>query len=188
MWPSWRAWQARQLLRGRAQAYVSALLAEPAEADVHWVAARGTDGDADHARWELRYARRALGLLIAARDALDDRTASAVAHALALALADDPAIAPGKLRVAERQLNERLRVYGEALRNREGAGSGWHLGRALLRFAGRRDTVASDDVRYAADLLSRYAEEANHALREQFGTATLPEDVVPSTLRGSARG
>ncbi|HET7585999.1 MAG TPA: hypothetical protein VFK13_13875 [Gemmatimonadaceae bacterium] len=182
----WREWRHRRALRARAQSYVRAIVAEPDEAHVRWLAEQGTAGDIDHARWELRYARRALALLVAARDALDDRTASAVAHALSLALADDPAVAPGKVRVAERQLNDRLRAYGEALRNRDGAGSGWHLGRTLLAFAGRRDAVPPAEVQYAAELLATYVVEANQALRERFGTASLPEDVAPSAVRGTA--
>jgi len=121
-------------------------------------------------------------LLSAQRDALDDRTASVVAHALAEALARDPAVAAGKLRMAERQLNARLTGYAAALSNREGAGSGWHLGRRLLEFAGRRDAVAPEDVMRASELLSRYLDEANSALREHFGLASLPEDVAPSSL------
>ena len=50
-------------------------------------AQNATRGDVDHARWELRYARRALGLIAAQRDALDDRTASVVARELAEAFA-----------------------------------------------------------------------------------------------------
>ena len=142
--------------------------------DVAWLSEHGTDCDTDHARWELRYARRALGLIAAQRDALDDRTASLVATELARSLANDPAIAPGKIRMAERQLNARLSAYGDALGNREGEGSGWHLGRTLLEFAGHRDAVRPNVVATAGDLLARYLGEANAALRKSFGAATLP--------------
>ena len=77
--------------------------------------------------------------------------------------------------MVERQLNERLRVYGEALANREGAGAGWHLGRALLEFAGRRDAVPTEVVR-GSELLAGYLGGANEALRRSFGAASLPED------------
>ena len=180
------AWRTNRALKTRAAALVETLCREPASDDVAWLAERGTGGDADHARWELRYARRALGLLSAERDALDDRTASAVARALASALARDPHVAPGKLRVVERQLNARLRAYGDALMNREGAGSGWHLGRALLQFAGRKEGTPPEDVAHAGDLLSRYLAEANEALREQFGAASLPDDIAPSAVRRGA--
>jgi hypothetical protein len=182
-----REWRARRALEERAHRYVAALGTDPSKADVEWLAARATGGDLDHARWELRYARRALSLLAAQRDALDDRTASVVARALGLALASDPHIAPGKLKVAERQLNARLAAYRDAIANREGAGTGWHLGRTLLRFAGRRDAVDPADVAQAGDVAARYLEEANEALREQFGVAALPDDVAPSALDPATR-
>ncbi|HEU4642833.1 MAG TPA: hypothetical protein VFS44_10305 [Gemmatimonadaceae bacterium] len=183
----WDEWRVSRDLRARAGAFVASLCVEPAEGDVAWLAASAAGGDADHARWELRYARRALGLLAAQRDALDDRTASVVARALGEALARDPAIAPGKLRVAERQLNARLRAYGEALANRAGAGSGWHLGRTLLEFAGHRDAVPPELVARASEILSHYLAEANASLRERFGSAALPEHEVPSSIARSAR-
>ena len=71
---SLKEWTLDREQRRRATTYVSALFAEPSEADVEWLSLHGTDCDTDHARWELRYARRALGLLGAQRDALDDRT------------------------------------------------------------------------------------------------------------------
>ena len=172
-----REWRARRALRASAAAYVATLFSEPPDEDVRWLAANGTNGDLDHARWELRYARRALGLLTAQRDALDDRTGSAVAAALGRALARDPAIAPGRLRIAERQLNARLRAYGDALVRREGAGTGWHLGRALLEFAGRRESNPPDVVARAGDVLSHYLAESNDALRDNFGSPRLAEDV-----------
>jgi hypothetical protein len=171
---SLRAWTLDRDQRRRAASYVTALCAEPADDDVAWLSEHGTDCDTDHARWELRYARRALGLLAAQRDALDDRTASLVASELARSLANDSAIAPGKIRMAERQLNARLSAYGDALGNREGEGSGWHLGRTLLEFAGHRDAVKPSIVAHASDLLARYLGEANDALRKYFGAASLP--------------
>jgi hypothetical protein len=178
-----REWQARRALRARAAAYVAALFREPPDEDVHWLATQGTGGDLDHARWELRYAKRALGLLTAQRDALDDRTASAVAAALGRALARDAAIAPGRLRIAERQLNARLRAYGDALVSRQGAGTGWHLGRALLDFAGRKEGSPADAVAKAGDVLARYLTESNEALRDHFGAPRLADD-VPASATG----
>ena len=173
-----KEWRAQRALRARATAYVATLFAEPPDEDVQWLAVSGTSDDLDHARWELRYARRALGLLTAQRDALDDRTGSAVAAALGRMLARDPAIAPGRLRIAERQLNARLRAYGDALVRREGAGTGWHLGRALLEFAGRKEGSPPDVVARAGDILARYLAESNEALRDNFGAPRLAEDVA----------
>jgi len=179
----WRRWVEDRTLGTKADRFVASIVAEPDEADVRWLAEHGTHGDPDHARWELRYARRALGLHTARRDALDDRTASVVARALSEYLTRDPAVAAGKLRVVERQLNERLRAYGEALANREGAGAGWHLGRTLLELAGRRDAVPTEVVLHGSELLSGYMSAANEALRTSFGVANLPENVAPAARR-----
>src|SRR5687767_11413074 len=175
--PLFARWRAQREQQRRAAAFVAAMAADPRPDEVAWLAEVATRGDQDHARWELRYARRALGLLTAQRDALDDRTGSAVAAALGRALARDTAIAPGRLRIAERQLNARLRAYGDALVRREGAGTGWHLGRALLEFAGRRESSPPDVVARAGDVLSHYLAESNDALRDTFGSPRLAEDV-----------
>src|SRR3954470_11075034 len=71
----------RALMRKSAE-YAAALMQEPAASDVEWLSAAATRGDTDHAQWELRYLRRALGILVAQRDALDDRTPSEVLRAL----------------------------------------------------------------------------------------------------------
>jgi hypothetical protein len=71
----------RALLR-RSSEYAAVLMAEPSREDVEWLSRVATRGDLDHARWELRYLRRAIGILIAQRDALDDRTPSEVLRAL----------------------------------------------------------------------------------------------------------
>ena len=177
-----RGWRASRGREGRAAAYVAALMAEPPAADVAWLAEQGTSGDADHARWELRYARRALGLVTARRDALDDRTASEVAHALEEAMNADPVVAPDRRRIASRQLNARLRAYSEAVDRREAPGTGYHLGRALLDFAGRSAPASEEIIAQAGDIAARYLEESNLALRDCYGAAALPEDVAPSAL------
>lgn len=177
----WSGWQAARGRGGRAAAYVAVLAAEPPAEDVAWLTEFGTSGDADHARWELRYARRALGLVTAQRDALDDRTASEVAHALDAAMAADPVVAPEKRRIASRQLNARLTAYANAIARREAPGTGHHLGRALLEFAGR-SAPGDEIVARAGDIASRYLEEANLALRDCYGAAALPEDIAPSAI------
>ncbi|MGI9079104.1 MAG: hypothetical protein ACR2G6_17505 [Gemmatimonadaceae bacterium] len=164
-------WRTTRSDRGRARSYVATLFTEPSEDDTAWLAEHGTNGDADHARWELRYARRALGLIAAQRDALNDQTASLVARALSAALARDPHVAAGKLRVSEQQLNARLRAYADALTNRAGAGTAWHLGRTLLRFSGRLEGAPPETVSQASDILTNYLTDANEVLREQFGGA-----------------
>ena len=185
----WSEWKASRTLRRNAAAFLRALQVEPRDEDVSWLAERGTRGDQDHARWELRYARRALGLLAAQRDALDDRTASAVAQALGTALARDPMIDSSKRPVAQRQLNSRLRAYGEVLTHRDAPEStGTRLGRALFSFTGDKVELSSADLRRGGDLLAGYLDEANEALRREFGMANLPENIAPSDFQASARG
>ena len=75
-------WRTERDFQRKAEKFVERLLAEPDDEDVRWLAQTATHGDTDHARWELRYARRSVGLITAERDALDDRTGSLVARAL----------------------------------------------------------------------------------------------------------
>ena len=178
----WRQWREDRALRRRAAGYVRELEREPDEADVRWLADHATGGDMDHARWELRYARRALGLIVAERDALDDRTASAVARELQESLARDRHVSAGKLEVARQQLNERLRRYGDALLHRGDGTSGERLGRALVGFSGAAP-ASFGLVSRSGELLGAYVADANESLRRQFGEAHLPEDVPPSAVR-----
>jgi hypothetical protein len=168
----WRDFVAERALRRRAEVFVRALHGEPADAAVQWLAERTAGRDADHARWELRYAMRALGLVVARRDALDDRTASAVAHALSEALRHDGRVAGGMRKVAERQFNTRLTLYADALSVRGPAsGSAKRLGRALLEFSGS-DSIRDDAaVAPAGDLLVDYEARAHESLRAAFGGA-----------------
>ena len=185
----WQHWRAERVLRQRAARYVRSLQREPGEADVLWLSRHGTAGDVDHARWELRYARRALGLVAAQRDALDDRTASAVARELTASLAREPNVAAGMLRVAERQLNARLRGYSDALAHRQGSRvARARLGQALMSFARPGGGASEEEVEHAGELLATYLAEANEALRREFGVAALPEDVPPSAAAGGRPG
>lgn len=168
--------------RRRADAYARALWAEPAEDSVRWLAETATAGDPDHARWELRYARRALGLLVAQRDALDDRTGSLVARAITEAMATDPAVAVTATALAERQFNDRLAAYHDALQQRSPEPVGTRLGRVLLVFAGSVRAARGSGLEPAGRLLASYLEESNAALREAFGTAELPDDERPSQI------
>lgn len=153
-------------------AFLTALQQEPDEADVAWLASVATGGDLDHARWELRYARLALGVLAAQRDALDDQTGSDVVAALSEALRGDRRIDPDLLPLVERQLNDRLSGYREALTSRGGAaGSGEKLGRVLLAFASDGARSAGSPLARAVQLLAGYGEGANDALRTVYGTA-----------------
>lgn len=175
---------ARRRQRRRAETVVAALFREPSEGDVLWLADMASGGDVDHARWELRYARRALGLIAAQRDALDDRTASDVAAAMASAFAIDPHVAPDARELAERQFNERVTTYREALQSRGGTiGPADKLGRMLLAFASDSARTAGAPLARAIELMGTYLAEASAALREAYGGAPeLPEDRKPSEM------
>lgn len=172
-------WRAARQLQRKADRYVATLLAEPSPEDVGWLAATATRGDEDHARWELRYARRAIGVLIAQRDALDDRTASLVARSVTSSFERDDRIDRARIELAARQFNARLSAYRDALSARV-ADAGPRMGQTLLAFAGGSFRDVDAQVRRAGDVLAGYEAEANETLRSLFGVATLPENVPPS--------
>lgn len=175
-------WRAERDLRARAAAYAAAIAAEPDEELARWLSRVATGGDLDHAAWELRYARRALGLLAAERDSLDDRTPSLVAAALSEAFRRDPAIAADRATLAERQFNQRLSAYRIAVREREpGRSTAERVARVLLRFAGEQNPDAPVEQRIAR-AAAEFLAGANEDLRRAFGEASLPEDVRPSSM------
>jgi nicotinamide mononucleotide (NMN) deamidase PncC len=178
--PLFARWRAERDLQRKAQSFVAVLFREPGAADVQWLAEAATRGDADHALWELRYARRALGLIAAQRDALDDRTASVVARVMAEALGRDQNIASEMTETAERQFNARLSAYRDGLAAKAGAPTPIRMGQTLFAFAGGSFKNQDSNIVRAGDLLAAYLAEANEALRASFGTAVLPENVPPS--------
>jgi hypothetical protein len=178
-------WRAERAQRKRAAAVARVAMAEPDEDDVRWLAERGASGDTDHARWEWRYARRAFAIVVAQRDALDDRTSSLVAAAIARAMARDPLVASAKRPVAARQFNDRLSAYTDVLRDRvAGLPSAERLTRTLFAFAGQSALTPPDLARGSAAITAMLA-EAHDTLTAQFGAAVLPPDVAPSALRGT---
>jgi hypothetical protein len=180
--PFLAAWREQRRLRRSAASYLTALMAEPDAEDVAWLSDVATRGDSDRARWELRYARRAIGLLSAERDALDDRTASAVARELGESWSKDRNIAAEMRHAAEQQFNARLRGLAQAINARSSPEpTSVRLGKALL-FAAGLSFPTKQDIERAGAILSRYREQANEALRMAFGTARLPEDVPPSAI------
>src|SRR5881296_2123262 len=175
-----KQWRAARQLQRKADQFVSALVGEPNPSDVAWLAATATRGDEDHARWELRYARRAIGLLVAQRDALDDRTGSIVARAFSVAFERDEQIDRDRRELAERQFNARLSAYRDALAAR--VPDDVRVGQTLLAFSGGSFREVDANVRRAGGILRAYEREANETLRSVFGTAALPEHVPPSAL------
>jgi hypothetical protein len=180
--PLFARWRAERDLARKAAKFVAAIFREPDDPDVEWLAASATRGDTDHARWELRYARRALGLIAAQRDALDDRTASIVAKEISEAFDRDQNVAAGKVETAERQFNARLSAYRDGLAAKAGAPTAIRMGQTLFAFAGGSFKRQDENIVRAGELLASYLAEANEALRESFGAAALPENIPPSAL------
>ena len=191
--PFFARWRAERDLRRRSLAYINSLLEEPSDADAQWLAEKATRGDVDHARWELRYAKRAVGLIVAQRDALDDRTGSSVGRALTDAFERDPNIATDRLAVARHQFNARLGAYRDILTSRPpatrtasvrppGGQQQVRLGQILLAFAGGPVGPTAREVPRAGEIVTSYIDAAHEALRNAFGAASLPEDVTPSAL------
>lgn len=178
MWPFGKSKAAEQHRRA-VQAYVAHAWSEPDEADVQWLASILGDGDTDRARWEFRYARRAFALLVAERDALDDRTGSLVAREMRQALQMDRSVAAGMVGLAERQLNQRLAYFRTSFSERSGSEAlETRLARVFLDRVGVRDI--SGNVNRASAILKRYIEASQDALRAAFGVAEVPEDQPPS--------
>ena len=128
----------------------------------------------------MAFARRAIGLIVAERDALDDRTAADVAHQLA------PVVAAEARRDAEagRLWTERWRSYTTALAVRGNPESpAARLARVLLSGAGLMEPTA-DDLQQITAFVHETRGNLNEHLRAAFGAASLPEDVRPSALRG----
>jgi hypothetical protein len=185
-----RWWFGRAFTR-KAAAYAESLFTEPTDEEVLWLSTTAARGDDDHARWELRYLRRALGLPTAQRDALDDRTGSAVAAAMEERFRGDDHIDPSMFAVATQQFNARLAAYGDIMSSRPGAPASptraavttdERIGQMLLAFAGGPMRSRPEDIEAASVLVSRYLAAANEELQKVFGVVALPEDRAPSEL------
>ncbi|MBM4194642.1 MAG: hypothetical protein FJ202_09735 [Gemmatimonadetes bacterium] len=180
--PEWRS--ARDAAR-HAEAFARAALEDPAEDDVLWLSGAAAAGDTDHARWELRYARLALAILVAERGSLSDQVGSDAARAIRAALVSDDSVAPEMRPLAEQQLDERLTAYRGAIDARGSAiPASEMLGRVLLSFASDGVRSAGTPLARATTILAGYVDDANRHLRDAFGQATLPEDLPPSAMPG----
>jgi hypothetical protein len=106
-----------------------------------------------------------------------------VARELEVAISRDPAIDAAKRAVAQKQLNSRLRAYGDVLTSRNAPEpTSTRLGRALFSFTNVTVQPSPADFGRAGEILAGYLEDANSALRKEFGIATLPENVPPSEI------
>jgi hypothetical protein len=177
-----RSFRDDRALQRRSAAYAATLMQEPSTEDVDWLASQATRGDRDHAIWELRYVRRALGILVAQRDALDDRTPSEVLRALADRMRKDPHVDDDLRELAERQFNARLSAYRDAFTSRGHGTPAMRVAQNLLAFAGGPIRANDPVVVRGAALVAEILGSAGDTLRETFGAAELPEDVAPSQV------
>ena len=174
MWAEWRAQRERSR---RAAAYLGQLLRTPEQADVSWLSSLGVPEPV--ALRELTFAKRAIGLIVAERDALDDRTASDVAHQLAPVISRE---ARGTVDLG-REWGERWRAYTAALAVRGSVEApATRLARVLLAGA-RIAEPSADQLARTTQFVHETRSAANVALRDVFGVASLPDDVRPSALR-----
>jgi hypothetical protein len=176
-------WKAARERRQRATTYLAALLHDARMDDAQWFRGAANGASGEMVSRELRLAKRAIGLIVAERDALDDRTASDVAHLLADVIRrearQDASIG--------RTWAERWRSYSAALTARgvpEAPAA--RLARVLLASLGSDAPSRETHARATQWVLSTRT-EANEALRAAFGVASLPEDVKPSALRPEQR-
>ncbi|MBL0172680.1 MAG: hypothetical protein IPP90_18625 [Gemmatimonadaceae bacterium] len=170
-------WRAARERRRRADRFLHTLLTPPESADVDWLSALTVRREL--AVRELTFARRALGLLVAERDALDDRTAADVAHALAPLIEAEARKSPD----AGSAWAARRRAYSAAMTVRgQSDAPATRFARVLLEGAGLSEPAEEAVVRAAA-FVQVTRSQANEALRAAFGVASLPEDVRPSAIR-----
>jgi len=87
-------WRASRERRRRANAYLVAVLVDAEARDGEWLAIAAGH---DVASRELTFARRALALIVAERDALDDRTPSEALRALMHRIRKDRSVDAGLL-------------------------------------------------------------------------------------------
>lgn len=176
-------WRVARERRKRATIYLRAITQHVAPSDVEWLTKLTSGHDIPLATRELQFARRAIGLIVAERDALDDRTASDVAHQLAGVISAEAR----QDTVAGRAWSERWRAYAGALAARGSAESpAARLARVMLLGAGVEQPTAEQLVR-ATQYILAVRTGANEALRTAYGSASLPDDVRPSALGAVVR-
>lgn len=176
-------WRVARERKRRASVYLAAITQHVAPADIEWLA-KLTDGRNEVlATRELQFARRAIGLIVAERDALDDRTASDVAHQLATVISSEAR----QDAVAGRAWSERWRAYTGALAARGSTESpAARLARVMLTGSGVF-APTSEQLLRATQYILAVRTGANESLRTAYGSVSLPEDVRPSAMGAIGR-
>ncbi|MEO7998563.1 MAG: hypothetical protein ABI852_14025 [Gemmatimonadaceae bacterium] len=176
-------WRVARDRRKRAAVYLGAITQHVAPSDIEWLTKLVDGRNGELAARELQFARRAIGLIVAERDALDDRTASDVAHQLATVISSEAR----QNAVAGRAWSERWRAYTSALAARGSTESpAARLARVMLTGSGVAQPSAEELVR-ATQYILTVRTGANEALRTAYGSASLPEDIRPSAVRTAVR-
>lgn len=179
LWSDWRVGRARHR---RASLFLAQINAPIDQEQLRLLSEAGVARD--FIERELIFARRAVGLIVADRDALDDRTASEIAHGLA------PVVAAETRRNESLGLewNARWRAYTGALAVRGTADSpAMRLARVLLGGAGIAQP-SGEQLQVGTEIIQQMRVTLNDALRRAFGAASMPEDIRPSAIQGrSAR-
>ena len=170
-------WRAARDRRRLSAAFLQAVLSPTDPADAEWLTT--VAGSRVAAERELLFARRALALIAAQRDALDDRTASDVARELG-AVTDAESRHDAALSAS---WPARWRGYADALAVRGGTEPpATRLARVLLAGAGLSSPTA-EQLGRATHSIQTMRARANESLRAVFGVASLPDDVRPSAWR-----
>lgn len=178
LWSDWRVGRERHR---RALRYL-AQLTQPVDQQLlkRFV---GVGISSDMAGRELAFAWRAIGLIVADRDALDDRTASDIAHILAPVIAVESRRDEG----LGREWNARWRAYTAALAARGTPDSPpVRLAKVLLDGAGTTEP-SGEQLQVSTEIIQQMRVTLNEALRSAFGAASLPENVKPSAMQAVGR-
>ncbi len=176
-------WRIARDRRRRAMVYLSAITPALTTTDTGWLSAMAPAAGEGHIVRELQFAQRAVGLIVAERDALDDRTASDVAHQLASVIN----LEARQNADIGREWSERWRAYTSALAARGSTEApAARLARVLMTAAGVRAPTTDQIVR-ATQHVQSVRGAANAALRMAFGEASLPDDIPPSAVRPALR-
>ncbi len=160
-----------------AEQYLRSVLTEPAADDIAWLTG-ATGASRELALIELAFSQKAIALIVAERDALDDRTAADVSHAIDAVVAREARV---RRNVVE-EWHAHWREYADALAARGRAEPPLtRISRVLLRRSGVAEPLAEQLAR-AVRIVTGFRHGANDALRAAFGSASLPEDMAPSEL------
>ncbi len=170
-------WKAEKERRRRAMAYLSSILLNEPSSEADWFVAISSKDKVQVAR-ELQLARRAIALIVAERDALDDRTAADVSHVLVPLISKEKQIDPS----AGNQWVDRWLAYSAALSARGmSEPPPARIARVLLQAVGVGAPNA-EQVERATRWVITIRGIANESLRAAFGAASLPEDIKPSAI------